>query len=121
MERTTTFIFWNVWILLATPAVWLGWSMIFFCGTILAFVWTTGTTAEIKLVSERRAIAPRVFVTLVFALGVLVFFAVIHSFRSWSTTEKSRHRREVLHGSPKLVVHEFNDSHRGRSDAIRMA
>jgi len=28
-RQTTTFIWWNVWVLLAMPAVWLAWAMFF--------------------------------------------------------------------------------------------
>jgi hypothetical protein len=80
----TSSIVWNVWILLATPAIWLAYSMISFCVAILSFVWTTGTDKMPQPPSTEMAIAPRIVVTGVFAIGVLVFIAVIRTFRSWT-------------------------------------
>ena len=85
MQKTlTTSAVWNVWVLLATPAIWLAYSMIFFCATILTFVWTSGTESMPKAPTAKMSIAPRVIVTIVFVLGVVVFAAIIRSFRSWT-------------------------------------
>ena len=45
-QKTRTALFWNIWVLLATPAIWLAWSMISFCVSILSFVWRTGSQAD---------------------------------------------------------------------------
>ncbi|KAL6300097.1 hypothetical protein BKA93DRAFT_829381 [Sparassis latifolia] len=45
-QKSETAVFRNIWILLATPAIWLAWSMISFRISILAFVWRTGSIAD---------------------------------------------------------------------------
>jgi ABC-type dipeptide/oligopeptide/nickel transport system permease component len=88
MQSTlTASVVWNVWVLLATPAIWLAYSMITFCAAILAFVWTSGTNVNPNPPSTKMATAPRVVVTAVFVLGIIVYIAVIRTFRSW-TDEK---------------------------------
>jgi hypothetical protein len=37
-----------MWLFLAMPAVWLAWSLIFFCASLLSFIWRSG---------DRRALA----------------------------------------------------------------
>uniref|UniRef100_A0A8H7XLG2 Uncharacterized protein n=1 Tax=Psilocybe cubensis TaxID=181762 RepID=A0A8H7XLG2_PSICU len=37
-------IWWNIWVLLAMPAIWLAWSTIFYIVAIMAFVWRTDTS-----------------------------------------------------------------------------
>jgi len=80
----TASIWWNVWILLATPAIWLAYSIISFCVAILAFIWTTGTNKPVEPPSVERAIGPRVVVTVIFALGCWIFICIVRTFRSWA-------------------------------------
>jgi hypothetical protein len=71
-----TLIWWNAWVLLAMPAVWLAWSMILFTVGILSFVWRTGSTAdpsERDKLRPRQALGPRIAITCVFALSLIYF------------------------------------------------
>ena len=86
-QRATGGIFWNVWVLLATPAVWLAWSVIFFIIAMLAFLWTSGTDKSPTPPTSREALAPRVIVTAVFALGALFFVLIIRTFQSYGLSE----------------------------------
>ncbi|PIL36421.1 hypothetical protein GSI_00109 [Ganoderma sinense ZZ0214-1] len=45
-RKTRATVLWNIWVLLATPAIWLAWSMIAFCIAIMSFVWRTGSEAD---------------------------------------------------------------------------
>ena len=45
-QSSRTSILWNVWVMLAAPAVWLAWSMVTFLVSILSFVWRTGATDD---------------------------------------------------------------------------
>lgn len=42
-KKSRTVFYWNVWVLLAMPAVYLAWSLLLFICCIMAFVWRTGT------------------------------------------------------------------------------
>ncbi|KAF6742560.1 hypothetical protein DFP72DRAFT_1053949 [Ephemerocybe angulata] len=76
-QRTRTSIFWNVWVMLALPAIWLGWSLIFFIVCIMSIVWQTGTTdPEPPFLASKDILAPRVVVSAVLALG-LVYLSLI--------------------------------------------
>lgn len=63
---------------------------------MLAYVWSAGDTVaeDIKPLTPRQAIGPRTFITVVFSFGLLVFIAVVRTFRSWGDNEDPR--RELL-------------------------
>ncbi|KIJ12907.1 hypothetical protein PAXINDRAFT_170945 [Paxillus involutus ATCC 200175] len=83
--RTTTFILWNVWVLLAMPSVWLAWSMIFFIIAILSFVWRSGSTADSvpPSLSPSAALGPRIALTAVFLLGLVYFVAIVKTLHTY--------------------------------------
>lgn len=83
-QQSRTNVFWNVWVMLALPAVWLAWSMITFFAAILSFVWTSGSSNDNpQNPSSKIDLIPRVIVTALFALGAVYFILVIRSFRSY--------------------------------------
>lgn len=75
---------WNVWVFLAVPSVFLCWSLITFVVAILAFVWTTGTTALPPAIDPSNVVGPRVGVSLVFAIGAVYFVLVVRTFRTYA-------------------------------------
>ena len=78
-------IFWNVWVMLALPAVWLAWSMITFFAAILSFVWTSGASSDNPQNPTRKIERiPRGIITVIFALGLVYFVLILQSFRSYS-------------------------------------
>ncbi|KAF8520030.1 hypothetical protein BU17DRAFT_21565, partial [Hysterangium stoloniferum] len=86
--QQTTSILWNVWVLLAMPAVWISWSMVFFCIAILDFVWDQPFSPPPPLddLIPRRdlpALTPRILISFVFLLGLFYFILVIRTFRRW--------------------------------------
>ncbi|KAI9572454.1 hypothetical protein HD554DRAFT_2202859 [Boletus coccyginus] len=91
--RTTTFILWNVWVLLAMPVVWLAWSMIFFVVAILAFVWRYGSSADPTspvLLSPSAALGPRIAVSALFFLGLLYLVAIVKTLHNYGRTTDNR-------------------------------
>ncbi|KAL1718526.1 hypothetical protein EV715DRAFT_200979 [Schizophyllum commune] len=101
-RRTKTAILWNVWVLLAMPAVWLSWSMVMFITTILSFVWRTGAVND----PEERdplpihiALVPRIIITAVFGLGMVYFILIVNSLRSYG----SRAARRKAQRSPRVA------------------
>ncbi|GLB33212.1 hypothetical protein LshimejAT787_0100970 [Lyophyllum shimeji] len=87
-RKTDTLIWWNVWVLLAMPAVWMSWSMILFVASILSFVWRTGSELDPldrAPLSSRAALGPRIAITSVFTLGMVYFVLIVRSLRSYGS------------------------------------
>ncbi|KAI5120727.1 hypothetical protein M0805_006433 [Coniferiporia weirii] len=83
-QKTRTNMVWNVWVLLALPAIWLAWAMIAFFAAILAFVWTSGSSADNPQPPPRHVeLAPRVVITAMFMLGLVYFVLVVRTFKSY--------------------------------------
>ncbi|TRM68722.1 hypothetical protein BD626DRAFT_394244 [Schizophyllum amplum] len=106
-QKTNTAILWNVWVLLAMPAVWLSWSMVMFITTILSFVWRTGAVddpEERDPLPVHIALAPRIIITAVFGLGMVYFALIVHSLKSYGGRAAARRKAQrsprVLQGEP---------------------
>ncbi|RDB30581.1 hypothetical protein Hypma_005923 [Hypsizygus marmoreus] len=84
-QKTKTFIWWNVWVLLAMPAAWLAWSLILYITCIMAFVWRTGTTGQdsVLVLTPYAERAIRISISAVLGLGVLYFVLIMNTLRRY--------------------------------------
>ncbi|KAF7984351.1 hypothetical protein HWV62_15371 [Athelia sp. TMB] len=92
-RRTNTILWWNVWVLLAMPAVWLAWSMILFVVAILSYVWRTGASNDPDPrppLSPHAAIGPRIAVTGVFAVGLVYLVLIVRTLKSYGGSRTRR-------------------------------
>ncbi|KAJ3542229.1 hypothetical protein NMY22_g3579 [Coprinellus aureogranulatus] len=98
-EKTSTSIFWNVWVMLAMPAVWLGWSMIFYIICIMSFVWQTGTISQPReyVSTDLNILIPRIVISCVLALGFIYLLLVAATFRRYSDPMEQAWQ-ERIHG-----------------------
>jgi len=103
--QQTSSVLWSVWVLLALPAVWLSWSMLFFCFSILDFVWeqpavTPDSLPNGIIVSSKRSdrgkLVSRIIISFVFGIGVIYFILVVRTFRSWKDPTVPERTRESL-------------------------
>ncbi|KAJ7160209.1 hypothetical protein C8R46DRAFT_905946, partial [Mycena filopes] len=78
-QNRTPNIWWNVWILLAMPAIWLAWSIILFLTCIMSFIWLNGSTRDLTT-SERASLGPRVGLTVIFFLALAYFVLIVKTF-----------------------------------------
>ncbi|KAK7033927.1 hypothetical protein VNI00_012551 [Paramarasmius palmivorus] len=95
-RKTKTFIWWNVWVLLAMPAVWMSWSMILFVVSILSFVWRTGSIDdphERDGLSPTGILGPRIAITTMFFIGMLYLIAIIRTLKSYGRVESIEERK----------------------------
>ncbi|TDL20829.1 hypothetical protein BD410DRAFT_772248 [Rickenella mellea] len=87
-RNTRTNILWNVWVLLAMPAVWFAWSIISFSIAIITYVWTTGSSQDNPTPPSRHAVLPaRIVLSVFFALGLVYAGLVIRTFSSYASVE----------------------------------
>lgn len=114
---------WNVWVLLALPAIWLAWSMIAFVVSILSFVWRTGSTDDPsddgpnpRALSPRQALGPRLAITCTLALGLIYFAMVIHTFQSYGQSGR-RTGPVKLSANSTRGAHAEPDAERGEMDS----
>lgn len=101
------------------PAVWIAWSLLFFCASILDFVWeqpylpdssspaSSGTFIEVTqsqntsaLVSlshtDRIVLAPRIIISFTFVLGLIYLLLVVRTFRRWGDPRIPEDVRESM-------------------------
>ncbi|KAK7459508.1 hypothetical protein VKT23_009491 [Stygiomarasmius scandens] len=92
-QKTKTLLWWNVWILLAMPAVWMSWSMIFFISSIISYVWRTGSILdpqEREGLSPKAVLGPRIAITGLFVLGMGYFVLIVKTLKAYGDDEKGR-------------------------------
>ncbi|KAJ7483282.1 hypothetical protein FB451DRAFT_1028896 [Mycena latifolia] len=77
-----TNMWWNVWVLLAMPAVWLSWSIILFLTCIMSFIWLSGSSQDI-VASPRTDLGIRIGLTVVFSLGLFYFALIVRTFHRY--------------------------------------
>ncbi|KAJ7036527.1 hypothetical protein C8F04DRAFT_953769 [Mycena alexandri] len=84
-QKGTTSIWWNVWVLLAMPAVWLAWSIIMFLTCIMSFIWLSGSSQDSIdfTVSPRVLLGLRIALTVVFSLGIIYFGLIVRTFHRY--------------------------------------
>ncbi|KAG1800327.1 uncharacterized protein HD556DRAFT_1230443 [Suillus plorans] len=115
-RKTTTFIWWNVWVLLAMPAVWLAWSMCFFIAAILSFVWrsdsSTDNTSPAPL-SPTAVLGPRIAITALFIVGLIDFVLIVNTLHNYGRT------RDVEAEMRLLGTGESTQAHRASADRER--
>ena len=91
-QKSKTFIWWNVWVLLAMPGIWLAWAMVAFCFAIMSYVWRTGSSDDPPdgvrpQPAPHQALGLRVVLTAVFALGLVYFILIVRTFGSYGERE----------------------------------
>ncbi|PBK65565.1 hypothetical protein ARMSODRAFT_960936 [Armillaria solidipes] len=85
-RKTNTVIWWNVWVMLAMPVVWLSWSMVYFIISILSFVWRTGSYVDPDSregLSPTGALGPRIAITGVFLIGMAYLVLIVKTLKSY--------------------------------------
>ena len=91
-QKSKTIIFWNIWVLLAMPAIWLAWAMVAFCVSIMSYIWRTGSSSDPSdgvrpPLSPGQALAVRTVLTVIFALGFIYFVMILRTFASYGERE----------------------------------
>ncbi|KAI9455783.1 hypothetical protein BJY52DRAFT_1278584 [Lactarius psammicola] len=139
-QKTETAIFWNVWVLLALPGVWLAWSVLAFIVAIMSFVWRTGARGQSQSpLSPKAELGPRIGITCQVVLGLVYFILVIRTFRNYGEVgRKARvvqrladvqvqveletrpewardHERDDAHSRARVGEEGTRDGERGRS------
>ncbi|KAJ7605313.1 hypothetical protein FB45DRAFT_767217, partial [Roridomyces roridus] len=84
-QKSTTSIWWNVWVLLAMPAVWLAWAIGVFFVCIMSFVWLSGSSNDPSTIalSPRAALGIRIALTLVFSVGLVYLMLIVRTFHRY--------------------------------------
>ncbi|KAH0578199.1 hypothetical protein H2248_004074 [Termitomyces sp. 'cryptogamus'] len=114
-QKTKTSIWWNVWVLLATPAIWLSWSIVLYSACILTFVWHTGTTSDAVLqITPLAALGPRLAVTFTFILGLIYLCLIIREFRRYGVVMDKAWRERVLEWT-RTSQNMYGDPFKGKS------
>lgn len=104
MSRTS--ILWNVWVLLATPVIWLAWSVIALIVSILSYVWRAGDTDDPvdgswPRLTPTQALGPRLAITALVALGLLNFLMILRTFKKYGKSGGSFIELSGSHQTPQ--------------------
>ncbi|KDR70985.1 hypothetical protein GALMADRAFT_254612 [Galerina marginata CBS 339.88] len=81
-KRTKTGIWWNVWVLLAMPAIWLTWSLVLYIACIMSFVWRSSPqdNGPPLLMSKGALLTVRIVITTVLGLGIVYAWLILNTF-----------------------------------------
>ncbi|KAF9527384.1 hypothetical protein CPB83DRAFT_856456 [Crepidotus variabilis] len=84
-KKTKTVIWWNVWVLLAMPVVWLTWSIILYIACIMTFIWRTGPpdASPPSTISAHGLLVTRTMLSFVLFIGIIYACLVLATFRRY--------------------------------------
>ncbi|KZV76568.1 hypothetical protein PENSPDRAFT_747459 [Peniophora sp. CONT] len=99
-----TGLLWNVWALLAMPAVWLVWSLLSFMVAIMSYVWRSNSVTDpaSRTTSVRASLATRIAVTCVLGIGILYFFAMLNTLRRYGEVMDETWKRKMAKQANKV-------------------
>ncbi|KAF5362221.1 hypothetical protein D9756_002809 [Leucocoprinus leucothites] len=82
-------MFWNVWVMLSMPAIWLVWSMIAYIACIMSFLWRVRPDDPNAIILPRVGptidAAFRIFISCVLGVGVLYAILIINTLRHYGS------------------------------------
>ncbi|KAF8148053.1 hypothetical protein B0H34DRAFT_803176 [Crassisporium funariophilum] len=119
-QKSRTGILWNVWVLLAMPAIWLAWSMVLYIVCIMSFVWRTGTVDDDSRgpITRQDARIPRIVISVVLSLGVLYFVLIASTLRRYGDAMDRAWRTRIIGWMhEKVDVGRNRFSHYGHSNS----
>ncbi|TFK37839.1 hypothetical protein BDQ12DRAFT_140223 [Crucibulum laeve] len=116
-QKTKTALLWNVWVLLAMPAIWLSWSIILYLTCIMSFIWRTGTVGDDNRTPQtsRDALGPRIALSVVLAIGMVYFTLIAKTLRKYGDVMDQAWRARVI-GWTREKANSYNtwDTYSGR-------
>jgi len=97
-EAMTSPLIWNIWTLLSLPAAWLAWSGLFFCATVVSFIWTSGdrrtpfldgdsnggAELDVLKLTSTTVLIPRIFVSVLFFMGFIYAIQAARFLTRWA-------------------------------------
>ncbi|KAF8987066.1 hypothetical protein BDQ17DRAFT_1548268, partial [Cyathus striatus] len=96
-QQTTTSVLWNVWVMLAMPAIWLSWAIVLYIVCIMSFVWRTGAgTDDPTPLTVDQALGPRILISVTLALGIIYFCLIMLTFRRYGDHLDMAWRERVI-------------------------
>ncbi|TFK72084.1 hypothetical protein BDN72DRAFT_378687 [Pluteus cervinus] len=95
-QRKQSDLFWNVWVFLAMPAVWLAWSIVAYVVCIMAYVWRTGTGDTTSNISQKALSGLRVAISAVLFIGIVYFLLILNTLRRYGDPMDKQWRSRAL-------------------------
>ncbi|PPR03922.1 hypothetical protein CVT24_008107 [Panaeolus cyanescens] len=111
-KKSKTLIWWNVWILLAMPAIWLSWSLVLYVTCILSFVWRTGdpVSGPPSPLSPRGLLVVRIVLTLVLGLGAIYGSLIFSTFRRYGESMDRKWKLRIDGWIREKITNPYPDS-----------
>lgn len=95
-KKLETNIIWNVWVLLAMPAVWLAWSLILYIICIMSFLWRTGPGDNApRPITDTGMLAVRVTISTILGLGAIYSSLVFQTFSRYGAVMDNQWKERV--------------------------
>ncbi|KAJ2920839.1 hypothetical protein H1R20_g2834, partial [Candolleomyces eurysporus] len=81
-------LIWNVWLMLALPAIWLIWSLLFYITCIMVLIWSVKIRGSPAEFNRPVAYAARVVISLILTAGFAYLVMAVREFIELSKDSK---------------------------------
>ncbi|KAI5900167.1 uncharacterized protein SCHCODRAFT_02525771 [Schizophyllum commune H4-8] len=112
-------IWWNVWVLLAMPVVWLAWSLILFIFSIMSYAWRTGSHDTDRSKSDSATSATRISMACMFGLGMAYLIAMSVTFTRYGEGMDNAWKARLTSMVQQLLPEDSIYSSQGRPNSGR--
>ncbi|KJA18063.1 hypothetical protein HYPSUDRAFT_90259 [Hypholoma sublateritium FD-334 SS-4] len=96
-KKSKTVIWWNVWVLLAMPVIWLTWSIVLYIACIMSFIWRTNAqdTQTPPVLSHVSLLLIRILLSSVLGLGFIYGALVLSTFSRYGEAMDRAWKRRI--------------------------
>ncbi|TFK63961.1 hypothetical protein BDN72DRAFT_775248 [Pluteus cervinus] len=99
--------FWNIWVFMAMPAIWLVWSLVAYLICLMAYIWRVEGDNLATKTPTRCILGLRIVVSCVLFLGLMYLCLIINALRQYGGVmeDKWQERMESL----RFVVYMYRN------------
>ncbi|KAF8638241.1 hypothetical protein AX17_002263 [Amanita inopinata Kibby_2008] len=95
-QKTKTVIWWNVWVLLAMPAVWLTWAIILFVTCIMTYVWLIDPSAQHTHQLTTSRLPARIIISSLLTISLTYVVLIALTFQEYGETLDKKWSQNVF-------------------------
>ncbi|KAK2463412.1 hypothetical protein APHAL10511_004498 [Amanita phalloides] len=106
-QETKTLIWWNVWVLLAMPAVWLAWSILLFLLCIMTYIWQVVPSGVHHQLGTAPNMVPRTILSALFGLAFVYTALIAITFRQYGEVDR-KWGQSMTDIRPSSLVESYN-------------
>ncbi|KAF8882521.1 hypothetical protein CPB84DRAFT_1686669, partial [Gymnopilus junonius] len=96
--KRTQNLWWNVWVMLAMPAIWLTWSIFLYTACIMSFIWRTSPQDDGSnsiILSPMELLITRALLSSLLGIGIVYGLLILDTFSRYGVAMDRTWQRRI--------------------------